>query len=82
MKIWDYIDLDKAENKIKENTELEIPLIAVVLTALTILAATPIAPAVAPITPAAIPITLIIAFTTLAAIPTFTKIATPASLNQ
>ena len=33
MKIWDYIDLNKAENEIKENTKLEIPLIAAVLAA-------------------------------------------------
>ena len=67
MKIWDYVDLDKAENKIKENTEPEIPLIAAVL-------ATPIAPAAAPITTAA-------AFIAPAATPASTGTVIPTLLN-
>ena len=40
-KIWDYVDLDKVENEIKENTKPEIPLIAAVPAAApTVLAAT------------------------------------------
>ena len=37
MKIWDYIDPDKVENEIKENTKLNIFLIATVLVILIIL---------------------------------------------
>ena len=33
MKVWDYIDLDKAENEIKENTKPDIPSIAAAPTA-------------------------------------------------
>ena len=68
MKIWDYIDPDKAENEIKENTKPEIPLIAT-------------APA-APIAPAAAPAILAAAPTALAATPASTRTATPALLNQ
>jgi hypothetical protein len=60
------MDLDKAENEIKENTKLEIPLIAAVLAAPAALAAAPITPVAAPITlitasaaPAAAPIALV-----------------------
>ena len=68
MKIWDYVDLDKAENEIKENTEPEIPLISAALAA-------PVAPAAAPATPAAAP-------TAPAATPASTGTATPASSNH
>ena len=61
------MDLDKAENEIKENTKLDIPLIATALAA-------PIAPAAAPTTLAAAPIALV---ATLAS----TRIAIPALLN-
>ena len=50
MKIWDYIDPDKAENEIKENTKPEIPSIAAAP------AATPAAAAAAPTAPAATPV--------------------------
>ena len=75
MKIWDYINLDKAENEIKENTELEIPSIAAAPAAPVVPAAAPIVPAAAPVTPAAAP-------TAPAATPVSTRIATPALLNQ
>ena len=58
------------ENKIKENTELEIPLIAAVLIAPIVLVATPVVPAAA-----------FIAFIALAATPASTEIAIPALLN-
>ena len=45
MKIWDYVDPDKTEDEIKENTEPDIPSIA----------AAPAAPAAAPTAPAAAP---------------------------
>src|SRR6266702_1857684 len=48
-KIWDYVDPDKAENEIKENTEPEIPSIAIAP------AAAPATPAAAPTAPAATP---------------------------
>ena len=74
-KIWDYVDPDKAENEIKENTELAIPSIA----AAPIVPATPV---VALTAPAAAPTILAIAFTVLAATPVSTKTAIPASSNQ
>ena len=75
MKIWDYIDPDKTENKIKENTKLAIPLIAAALAAAPItLAAASITPAIAPIALVAAPIALVV---TLAS----TKTAIPALLN-
>src|SRR6266568_550636 len=47
-KIWDYVDPDKAENEIKENTEPEIPSItAAPATAPAAPAATPVAPGTA-----------------------------------
>ena len=59
MKVWDYIDLDKAENEIKENNKPDIPLIAaapIVPTAAPVaLAATPAALAAAPVAPVAVP---------------------------
>ena len=80
-KIWDYVDLDKAENKIKENTEPKIPLIAaapaapvilvvtpaILVTTFTILAATFIAPVIILVVPATTPMSI--------------GIATPVSLN-
>ena len=82
MKIWDYINLNKAENKIKKNTELEIFLIATALAAPIVLAATPVVLAAALITLAAAFIALVIAFiapvVTLASI----KTATSALLSQ
>jgi hypothetical protein len=66
------VDLDKAENKIKENNKLDIPSIATApAAALAVLAA----PAVAPIAPAVAPVTA------LAATPLSTRIATPALSN-
>jgi len=64
VKIWDYVNPDKIENKIKENTKPAIPSIA----------AAPIAPATAPAAPAA----LAAASATPAAAPA-TSAATPAS---
>jgi len=81
VKIWDYVDPDKAENKIKENTKPEIPLIAAAPAAPVALIVTPVAPVTAPATPAA-------AFTTPATAPTAsaatlisTGTVTPALLN-
>jgi hypothetical protein len=62
------MDLDKAENKIKENTKPDIPSIAVAL------AAAPTVPAVAPITPAAAPPDLVVT-------PVSTRTATPRLLS-
>jgi hypothetical protein len=45
-KIWDYVDPDKTEDEIKENTEPDVPLIAAA-------AASPAIPATAPAAPAA-----------------------------
>ena len=80
-KIWDYVDLDKVENEIKENTEPAIPLITVVLVAFA-------APAVAPAMPTIIsailvtaPAVPVAAFTAPAATLTFTGIVIPALLN-
>ena len=50
MKIWDYVNPDKTEDEIKENTELDIPLIAAAPIALV---AAFIIPVVAPIAPVA-----------------------------
>ena len=74
-KIWDYVDPNKAENKIKENTKSEIPSIAAA-------PAAPIAPAAAPATPAAAPTAPATAPTAPAATPASTGTATPASSNQ
>src|SRR6266702_5200766 len=82
-KIWDYVDPDKAENEIKENTEPEIPSItAAPATAPAAPAATPIAPTVAPATPAAAPTAPATAPTAPAATPASTRTATPASSNH
>jgi hypothetical protein len=51
-KIWDYVDPDKTEDEIKENTEPDVPSIAAAPTAP---AAAPAAPAAAPAAPAATP---------------------------
>src|SRR6266568_2924415 len=76
-KIWDYVDPDKAENEIKENTELEIPSIAAAP------AVTPAAPAATPAALAATPAAAAAAApTALAATPASTGTATPASSNQ
>ena len=69
-----YIDLDKIENEIKENTELAIPSIAAALAAPIALLAVPITPATAPIALAAAPIALV---ATLAS----TRTAIPTLLN-
>ena len=75
------MDLDKAENEIKENTELEIPSIATAPAAPTALAVTPIALAAAPITLAVAPIALETAPTALVVTLASTRIAIPALLN-
>ena len=57
-KIWDYVDPDKTENEIKQNTEPAIPTIAAAPTAPAAAAAAPATPAVdpaAPVDPAATP---------------------------
>ena len=82
MKIWDYVDPDKAENKIKENTEPEIPLISAAPAAPAAPAVTPITPAAAPATLAVAPIAPAIAPTALAATPASTGTAISASSNQ
>ena len=82
MKIQDYIDPDKAENEIKENTELKILLIAVALVAPTAPAVTPIILIVVFITLIAAFIALATAFTALIATPASTKIAIFILLNQ
>jgi len=69
-KIWDYVDLDKTENEIKENTELAIPSIAAAPTAPITAPAASTAPAAAPTTPVAAP-------TASAATPASTGTATP-----
>ena len=81
MKIWDYVDPDKAENEIKENTKPEIPLISAALAAPAALAATPVALAAAPAIPAAAPTAPATAPTAPAATPASTRTATPTSLN-
>ena len=73
-KIWDYINPDKTENEIKENTKPAIPSIA----------AAPIVPATAPaasIAPVAASATPVAAPTTLAATPASTRTATPGLLS-
>src|SRR6266700_1754921 len=80
-KIWDYIDPDKAENEIKENTEPEIPSISAAPAAPAALAATPIVLVATPATPVAAPTTLAIAPTALVATLVSTGTATPALSN-
>ena len=82
MKIWDYIDPDKAENEIKENTEPEIPLISAALAAPAALAATPVVLAAAPVILAAAPTAPATAPTAPAVTPASTGTATPVSSNQ
>ena len=76
------MDPDKVENKIKENTKPEIPLISAAPAAPTALAVTPIAPAAAPATPAAAPTAPATAPTAPAATPASTRTATPGLLSQ
>jgi len=52
-KIWDYINLDKTENEIKENNEPAIPTIVAAPTAPVAVPAAPIAPVAVPIDPVA-----------------------------
>jgi len=75
------VDLDKVENKIKENTELEILLIAAALAAPTAPVTTPIILTVVPVTLITAFIALVIAFTALATTPVFTGTAILALLN-
>src|SRR6266702_2090633 len=75
-KIWDYVDPDKAENEIKENTEPEIPSIAAAP------AAAPATPAAAPATPATAPTAPAADPAAPTATPASTGTATPASSNQ
>lgn len=81
-KIWDYMDPDKAENEIKENTKPEIPSIAAAPAAPAAPAAAPATPAAAPATPATAPAASAAAPTAPAATPASTRTATPASSNQ
>ena len=55
MKIWDYINLNKTEDKIKENTKPDIPLIVAAPITPIAVSTAPIASAAAPIAPAATP---------------------------
>ena len=71
MKIWDYVNLDKTEDEIKENTKPDIPSIAA---APTVLAAAPIVLVATPIALAAAPIALV-------ATPASTRTAIPILLN-
>ena len=80
-KIWDYVDLDKAENKIKENTEPAILSIAAALAASVTPAVAPATLAIAPAAPAAAPTALVIDPEALAATPASTGTATPTLLN-
>jgi hypothetical protein len=68
-KVWDYIDLDKVENEIKENNEPDIPSIAIAPVAALAVPTAPAGPAVAPVT-------------ALAATLSSTRIATPRLLSQ
>ena len=79
MKVQDYIDPNKAENEIKENTKLDIPLIAA---APVVLVVAPIAPAAAPIALVATPTALVAAPTALVATLASTRTAIPVLLNQ
>ena len=72
------MDLNKAENEIKENNKPDIPLIAI---APTVPAVAPIAPAATPTAPAATPAVLVVAPTVLVATPASTGTATPVLLN-
>jgi hypothetical protein len=58
VKIWDYVDLDKTEDEIKENTEPDIPSIAAASAAPVIAPAAPKALAAAPAAPADLVATL------------------------
>ena len=74
-KIWDYVDLDKAENEIKENIEPAIPLIAAT-------SAAPATPAAAPVIPVTAPAVSAVNPKALTATPASTKTATPILSNQ
>ena len=54
-KIWDYVDPDKTEAEIKENTELAIPTIAAAPVAIAAAPIAPVADPAAPVAPAATP---------------------------
>ena len=69
------------ENKIKENTKLEIPLIAAVLAAPVVLAATLVASAAAPVIIAGALTAPAIAFIALVVTPASTGTAIPALSN-
>ena len=69
------------ENEIKENTELEIPLIAAALAAPIALAAAPITLVAAPIILATAPIVLAVAPIALVVTLASTRIAIPILLN-
>jgi hypothetical protein len=81
-KIWDYVDPDKTENEIKENTEPAIPSIAAAPAAPAAPAAAPATPVAAPATPATAPTAPAAAPTAPAATPASTGTGTPASSNQ
>ena len=72
------MDLDKAENNIKENNKLDIPLIAIAPIALVV---APIALAATPIALAATPTALVAAPIALVVTPASTRTAIPALLN-
>jgi len=81
MKIWDYINPDKTENEIKENTKPAIPLIAAAPIAPATAPAASIAPAAAPVAPAAASVTAVVAPITLAVTPVSTGTAIPRLLS-
>jgi hypothetical protein len=72
------VDLDKAENEIKENTKPDIPSIAAAPTAP---AAAPAAPVATPAAPAATPVALAAAPAALVATPASTGTAIPGLLS-
>ena len=80
-KIQDYINPDKTENKIKENTKLAIPSIAVAPIAPATAPAASTAPAAAPAALAAASATPAVASITLAATLVSTRTATPRLLS-
>jgi len=80
-KIWDYVNLDKTENEIKENTKPAIPLIAAASIAPATAPAASIAPAAAPAAPAVASAIAAAAFITSAATPASTGTATPGLLS-
>ena len=78
-KIWDYINPDKTENEIKENTKPAIPSIAAAPTAPATAPAASTAPPAASAAPAAAPATPAAAPAASAATPASTGTATPGS---